>query len=145
HPNLVVSNEKRCCPQCHSREIAKGDPVISELMDLRFFKGGMKKWITRTVCWKYRCNDCGHLFRSKGKVPQRYRFGHALMSWCVYSNVACGINMLRVKKILRDVCVLTFPDDVLYRAKSYIADRYRSLYSEILRSILVSPVIHVDE
>jgi hypothetical protein len=41
--------------------------------------------------------------------------------------------------------VLTFPDWVPYRAKSYIADRYRSLYSEILRSILVSPVIHVDE
>jgi hypothetical protein len=105
----------------------------------------MKKWITRTVCWQYRCNDCGRLFRSKDKAPQRYRFGHALMSWCVYSNVACGINMLRVKKILRDVCALTFPDSDPYRAKSYIADRYQSLYSEIFRSILISPVIHVDE
>ena len=145
HPNLILSNEKRCCPLCHSREIAKGDPVISELLDLRFVKGGMKKWITRNVCWKYRCNHCGHLFRSKDKTPQRYRFGHALMSWCVYSNVACGINMLRVKTILRDVCALTFPDSDPYRAKSYIADRYQSLYSEILRSILAGPVIHADE
>jgi hypothetical protein len=29
--------------------------------------------------------------------------------------------------------------------QSSIADRFRPLYSEILRSILVSPVIHVDE
>jgi hypothetical protein len=144
-PNLVVSNEKRCCPQCHSRAIEKCDPVISELLDLKFFKGGMKKWITRTVCWKYRCTACSHSFRSKHKTPQRYRFGHALMSWCVYSNVACGINLLRVKRILGDVCALTFPNSSPYRAKSYIADRYQSLYAEILRGILASPVIHIDE
>jgi predicted RecB family nuclease len=144
-PNLVVSNEKRSCPQCHSRAIEKCDPVISELLDLKFFKGGMKKWITRVVCWKYRCSACGHHFRSKDKRPQRYRFGHALMSWCAYSNVACGINLLRVKRILGDVCALTFPDSSPYRAKSYIAERYHSLYAEILQSILASPVIHIDE
>jgi hypothetical protein len=67
------------------------------------------------------------------------------MSWCVYSNVACGVNMLRVEKSLEDVCDLTFPESEGYRSKRYITDLYQSLYSEILRSILASPVIHIDE
>ena len=67
------------------------------------------------------------------------------MSWCVYSNVACGVNMLRVENSLEDVCDLTFPESEGYRSKRYITDLYQSLYSEILRSILASPVIHIDE
>ena len=53
--------------------------------------------------------------------------------------------MLRVEKSLEDVCGLTFPDSDGYRSKRYIADLYQSLYSDIFRSILASPVIHIDE
>jgi Transposase IS66 family len=53
--------------------------------------------------------------------------------------------MLRVEKSLEDVFGLTFPDSEGYRSKRYISDRFPSLYSEILRSILASPVIHIDE
>ena len=143
--NVVVSMEKRRCPRCKNADIERGEQISRDLIDLKFFKGGMKKWITRTLSWTYRCPKCEHLFKSKGKSRIRRKYGHALMSWCVYSNVACGVNMLRVEKSLEDVCDLTFPESEGYRSKRYITDLYQSLYSEILRSILASPVIHIDE
>jgi len=143
--NVVVSMEKRRCPRCKNPDIERGEQISRDLIDLRFFKGGMKKWITRTLSWRYRCPKCEYLFRSKEKSRIRHKYGHALMSWCVYSNVACGLNMLRVEKSLEDVCGLTFPESEGYRSKRYITDLYQSLYSEILQSILASPVIHIDE
>ena len=68
------------------------------------------------------------------------------MSWFVYSNAACGLNMLRVEKSLGDVFGVVLPShSECYRSKRYIAALYQSLCSEILQSILANPVIHIDE
>ena len=63
----------------------------------------------------------------------------------MYANVACGMNMLRVEKSLGDIFGFVVPDSEAYRSKSYVADFYQFLYPEILRGILASPVIHIDE
>ena len=67
------------------------------------------------------------------------------MSWLVYSNVACGVNMLQVQRSLSDVFGLALAHSKGYMSKGYIAALYQSLYSELLQSILESAVIHVDE
>jgi Transposase IS66 family len=104
-----------------------------------------KKWITRTVLWRYSCSKCKQQFSSKEKSHNPHKFGHALMSWCVYSNVACGLNMSRVEKSLEDVFGLAFNQSQFFRSKRYIMALYKTLCDEILQSILESPVIHIDE
>jgi hypothetical protein len=86
-----------------------------------------------------------HVFASHNRSPYRQKYGHQLMSWCVYSNVACGVNMLRVEKSLVDVFDLSIPDCEAYRFKRYVSDLYKSLYAEILQNIMASPVIYIDE
>src|ERR1039458_2043581 len=108
-------------------------------------RGGMKKWISRTVFWTYCCSKCLRVFSSFDRSPYRQKDGHGLMSWCVYSNVACGVNMLRVEKTLVDVFDLAIPDCAAYRFKMYVSEYYESLYAEVLKSILTSPVIYIDE
>ena len=73
------------------------------------------------------------------------RYGHGLMSWVAYFNVACGVNMLRVEKTLAEVFGLALPHSKGYVLKRYLTDLYQLLYSEILQSILASPVLHIDE
>ena len=67
------------------------------------------------------------------------------MSWVAYFNVVCGVNMLRVEKSLAEVFGLALPDSKGYTLKRYLVDLYQPLYSEILQSILASPVLHIDE
>jgi predicted RecB family nuclease len=145
HVNKVHSIESQRCPQCRSKDIHKGTGISHDLVDLRFFKGGVKKWITRTVLWRYSCSKCKQQFSSKEKSHNPHKFGHALMSWCVYSNVVCGLNMSRVEKSLEDVFGLAFNQSQFFRSKRYIMPLYQTLCDEILESILESPVIHIDE
>ena len=143
--NEVHRRQARTCPRCRSKNIDQGKPISHDLFDLRFSKGGVKKWITRFVSWKYSCSKCHHQFSSKNISPFPQKYGHGLLSWCVYSNVACGLNMSRVGKTLGDVFRLSIHEDGLYRLKSHVVDLYQSLYSEILKAILAGPLIHIDE
>jgi predicted RecB family nuclease len=143
--NVVSSVELRRCPKCRSTAIERREQMSRDLIDLKFFRGGVKKWITRTVFWTYCCSKCMRLFSSHTRSPYRQKYGHQLMSWCVYSNVACGVNMLRVEKSLADLFDLAIPDCEAYRFKCYVSDLYKSLYAEILQNILASPVIYIDE
>jgi DNA-directed RNA polymerase subunit RPC12/RpoP len=143
--NKVDSIESQRCPQCQSKKIEKGKQLTHDLIDLKFFKGGIKKWITRFVSWRYCCSKCKHQFSSEERLPKPQKYGPGLQSWCVYLNITCGLNMGRVWKSVEDVFGLVFPHDVVYKSKSYIAVLYDSLCSEILQNVLASPVIHIDE
>jgi predicted RecB family nuclease len=143
--NKVRAIESQRCPECESKKIEKSKQMSHDLIDLKFFNGGVKKWITRFVSWRYRCSKCEHQFSSEKRLPIPQKYGHGLMSWCVYSNIACGLNMSRAWKSIEDVFGLVIPPDKVYKWKAYIAVLYESLCSEILQSVLASPVIHIDE
>jgi predicted RecB family nuclease len=143
--NKVRAIESQRCPECQSKKIEKNKQMSHDLIDLKFFNGGIKKWITRFVSWRYRCSKCEHQFSSEKRLPIPPKYGHGLMSWCVYSNIACGLNMSRAWKSIEDVFGLVIPPDKVYRWKGYIAVLYESLCSEILQCVLASPVIHIDE
>ena len=72
-------------------------------------------------------------------------YGHNLISWCVYFNVACGLNMCKVQNCLKDLFDVAVGGAQLFRFKGYVAAGYASLHDEICRSIIKSSVIHIDE
>ncbi|PYT24037.1 MAG: IS66 family transposase [Acidobacteria bacterium] len=143
--NKLHRRAARICPRCRSKHITKGNPITHDLFDLRFSRSGAKKWITRFVSWKYFCSTCDHQFSSKNISPYPQKYGHGLLSWCVYSNVSCALNMSRVGKALGDVFGIFINEDGLYRLKRNVVDLYQTLYAEILESILTDLVIHIDE
>ncbi len=143
--NTVCALDLERCPACGSKKIDQRKQMSHVKIDLKFFKGGVKKWVERRVSWRYRCSRCKHEFSSEERAPNPQRYGHGLISWCVYSNVACGVNMLRAVATVEDVFGLKLPDCQAYRWKRYMATFYKPLYTEILRNILSSPVIHIDE
>ena len=143
--NKVESIEGYRCPHCQSRKIEQGKQLSHDVIDLKFFRYGVKKWITRVLSWRYRCLKCGNSFRSEERSPHPTKYGHGLMSWIVYCNVACGMNMLRAERSLAEVFGLSLPDSEGYRSKKYLMSLYQPLYAEILQSILGGPVLHIDE
>jgi hypothetical protein len=143
--NKVESIESYRCPQCRSKKIEKGKQLSHDVIDLKFFRCGVKKWITRVLSWRYSCLKCGNSFTSEERSPNPTKYGHGLMSWLVYSNVACGMNMLRVERSLAEVFGLSLPDSEGYRLKNYLMTLYQPLYAEILKSILAGRVLHIDE
>jgi len=74
-------------------------------------------------------------------------YGHGLVSWSVYQNVACGKNLSQVRKGLVDIFGFHFrlPKGQLYRFKSSVARYYRRTYRQILERIVSGKIIHIDE
>jgi predicted RecB family nuclease len=145
-PNQKLVLEARKCLRCRSRKIEHRVRHNCVLLDLRFSESSVKKWITQTISSRYYCFKCARQFSSgEGDRRPYVKYGHGLMSWCVYWNVVGGLNMSRVTKGLADLFGLFLPHAAVYRFKAYVVDRYLSLYNEILKTLLLGPIIHVDE
>jgi len=145
-PNQKLVLEARKCPHCRSRKIEHRKLCNRVLLDLRFSQSSVKKWITQISFSRYFCIKCDRLFSSwEGDRHHYVRYGQGLMNWCVYWNVIAGLNMSRVRKGLGDLFGLFLPPAEVYRFKAYVVDRYLDLYNEIIKSLLMGPMIHVDE
>lgn len=144
-PNRIVTIESESCPRCWSKQFKKIKGMSHTVIDLKFLTAGVKKWITRFDSLRYRCQKCQHEFSSEKKSPVARKYGHGLMSWCIYINSVCGVNLYRIRKTLEDVFGLFVDDQAMYMFKRYLAQYYQLLSDEIFQSVLHDPILHIDE
>jgi predicted RecB family nuclease len=138
------------CPACGSRKLLCEKRFVRWQIDLKYYKTriGVKKWQPRYLIGKYKCLHCAEIFTSPN-VPfdatSRTIYGHGLMCWCVYHNIAGKQSMLSVHRGLKDIFDLNIPVSKTYRFKSILASYYNEMGKEILAAILNGKVIHIDE
>jgi predicted RecB family nuclease len=144
-PNSTVILECHTCPRCNSKRIGMIKRMSHAVIDLRFFKTGVKKWITRTDSSRYHCQQCQHDFSSEDRRPNPRRYGHSLMSWCAYFNAVCGANLSRTRRALGDLFEIFLDHSKIYLLKRYLTDSYQTLYEEVFQATVRDPILHVDE
>ena len=102
-PNTVVEIECRHCPSCKRKNIEQTQQLKRFLIDLKFSGTGVKKWITKIHSYRYKCRKCGHKFHSEARsLGGQYRYGHGMMSWCIYTSFFCDMKMSRTRIALGD-------------------------------------------
>ncbi len=146
NPNTVLQIEVKKCVSCGSRKISQLHPVKRTVIDLKFFNGGVKKWITAYLSWNYKCATCGSLFTPDG-VPggRATKYGHGLSTWCIYNNLVCGQNLNRVRRALIDIFDLNVPQPTIFRFKSSQREILQPVYDNILTHLLKGSLLHIDE
>jgi predicted RecB family nuclease len=144
-PNQLVKLESHRCRECNSKKLQQIKESHRILIDLKFSQRGMRKFVTRLLCWQYKCQKCGCEFSSRDQMPDPQAYGHGLVSWCIYLNVACGVNLNRVRKSLGDAFGIFPGPSQIDRFRQSAAKFYSALYEEILIKVLQESVLHVDE
>jgi hypothetical protein len=144
-PNKRVVIECETCPTCGQSNIKKRHRLNLKTVDLKFLRGGVKKWIVAYRSWGYKCEDCGARFRPTEWPEDRSLYQAGLACWCVYQNIECKQNMYQVRETLADVFGLHVPPKQVYLFKGWIAKRYTTLYEKIRRAIVQGHLVHVDE
>jgi predicted RecB family nuclease len=145
-PNRIISIECKQCPRCQKKRIEQIKQMSRLFIDLKFSNTGVKKWITTFRSYRYKCPTCGNVFSSEVRSRGgQYRYGHALMSWCVYSWIFCGMNMNRTRMALGDTFEIFVDDSRIGRFRHTMTAEYESLYGDILQAILQEKILHVDE
>jgi predicted RecB family nuclease len=143
--NKVVELPCQRCPTCNSKKLIQSGSITQQIIDLKFFRDGVKRWVTKYQSWNYICGKCHRGFTNPEFPQVTTKYGRGLISWCIYQNVACGQNMLRVRKVLGEVFKLRIGQPQMYRFKTAAGNHYRARYAKILDEILRGPLIHIDE
>jgi predicted RecB family nuclease len=143
--NKKVVIECGQCPFCGSQKVRRKHRLRRKTVDMKFFTGGVKKWVVQYVSWAYQCGECGGQFLSDRWPRDRSLYQPGLACWCVYQNIECKQNMYQVQETLVDVFRFYVPHRQLYVFKGWIAKRYESLYEEIKAALIRGHLLHVDE
>jgi DNA-directed RNA polymerase subunit RPC12/RpoP len=143
--NKRVEIRWKRCPRCNSKLLSEGRPLSIRRIDMKFFGGGLKKWVTVYSSWRYRCHKCGSTFNPPEYPQTSNRYGDGLANWVVYQNVALGQNLLKVQRCLREVFKLDVPTPTVHRFKASVARRYEPTNIAIITGLLRGPSLSIDE
>lgn len=133
------------CPLCGCKTLSKAGRFYRITIDLKFFRNGMKKWVTKYLIRYYRCFVCHKLITPKKYQGINSKYGHNLVSWVVYQNMANGMSFDQIDKTLNDIFELPIGADNLYRFKYETAEYYHKTYQKLLNNIVKGNIIHADE
>lgn len=145
-PNTMVpSPKKEPCPLC-GRVVKKTfKPLFKKIVDLKFSKSGVKRWVTQLNAYLFYCLRCKKAF-----IPQWYKsigkkYGHNLMAWTMYRHVIGGQSFRQIAADSRELFGIHMEKSNAHLFKSYIMEYYQETFESIGRKILASPILYVDE
>lgn len=144
----IIIRKSKSCPRCKSRNIKLSNSRRFEtriVIDLKIFKGGMKKWITKYKAQGHYCVDCGKSFLPQKYKKTRIKCGHNLISWVVYQNIANKISFEKITKTLEDSFNIKKNRSTIVDLKSIAAKFYERSYRRMFSQIKNWAILHIDE
>jgi len=162
------------CPLCKSRRIWQRDTITRIIYDLRFTMGGVKKWVTKLIAYRFSCAKCSktsfsdeyivELCRSKGyvlsgqeavsearlhfktnKYKNRQKYGHGILAWVIYQLIGQRQSQENITMSLNDIFGFGFNHTLAAEMKSRAAEFYCDTYEEIKNSVQNGRLVHIDE
>lgn len=135
--NIGVPDE---CPHCGGIHIrpASANRRRRRILDLRFMKNGVKKWVVEVKGKYFRCMSCDEVFAFS-------MYGRNLLVWAMNQHVTYRVGMNRIGEMLLENYNLDVPRYKLNYLKGDLVAEYRETAAEILRNMIRGPLIHIDE
>ena len=133
------------CPICKNtnlRQHEKGKPKL--VVDLKFFNGGIKRWVTKVAKKRFFCLNCNKTF-----VPDSVKglgnYGRNLMAWSVNQHVAHRMSLEKISDTLAESFNIHLRHSTVRVFRATLSKTYQATYNEIKQSILDGKLIHADE
>jgi predicted RecB family nuclease len=141
----VECEDVRVCPYCGSTVLDTSSRYRRCVIDLKPFRGGVKRWVTRYGVIRRRCRRCWKTF-----LPEAYRalpskYGWGLYSWVVYASISLRQANDAVAESLYDLFGIPLPSGMVSRIRQHVVDHYQATYDGLLADLRKGPVVHADE
>ena len=135
------------CPRHKGHALVPSDKLAEHtVIDLAFTKNGCRKTVTKYVGTIGYCPQCGHdclpptIRRFKGRL-----YGHRFRAWAVYQRISLRLPYRVIVQVIYDLFCEQVSDGSLVYFISGLAEYYTSTEKTLLKRILASPFVHVDE
>jgi predicted RecB family nuclease len=145
-PNTTIDYPRpSSCPICGSKLLHGHGKRSKTVIDLRFMRHGLKRWITRYVIHRYRCLSCGTTFCSPEQRWTAKRYGPDLMAFAIYQNIALRLPQERVDSSMNKLFGLNLAPGTTHRLKEAVASAHRKAYDDLVKRLCSGRLLHVDE
>jgi predicted RecB family nuclease len=145
-PNATIDYPPpSCCPNCKSKKFYGHGKRNKTVIDLRFIKHGIRRWVTRYIIHRYRCQPCGSTFNPPDCRWTAAKYGPDLIAYTMYQNIELGLPQTRIDSSLSKLFGLRFPRGCTNRMKAATAGYYQSTYDNLLKRLCSGSLLHVDE
>ena len=135
------------CLKCGAAKITSywSSKQTKVVRDLKFVKGGVKRWVVKHVTLRYQCLSCRHTCFSPEYPTKQSKVGRNLTKWVVWQHAALRLSCRDAVEALNDLFGYAFNERLVERAKRRLATSYLETTNEIRRRLLAGAFICVDE
>ncbi len=145
--NKVIEfpNPQRC-RVCHSTHLHKSTRIKRKSFDLLFTRYGIKRWVIEYQYRRMNCLDCGKSTRPNESMKlSQSTYGPGLKIYSVNMFVNHRVNLYTVNDIIRDSFGIKLSKGIIHNFKSQMAMKYTSAADSLLKEIVSSPLVQIDE
>lgn len=147
--NKIVNVRRgRTCPR-HPGKVLK--PRMKEaahtIIDLEFTTRGVKKVVTKYVGKVGFCSTCLNEFSPPAirRLGRSTKYGHGIKAWAAYHRMALHLSFDNITQLIGEMFGIRIRSNALGRLVHEFSQYYVYTEKILLKKILTSPVIHVDE
>jgi predicted RecB family nuclease len=145
-PNTTIEYSRPLsCSTCNSTLIYMHGRKSRVVIDLRFMRHGVKRFITRYIARRYRCPSCGSITHPHDRQKYRSKYGPNLIAYTIYQNIELRLPQNRVALSAKTLFDLDISRNTINRFKAAAARAYEETYGQILKRLCNGPLLHVDE
>ena len=115
------------------------------MVDLKFLRSGIKRWVIKYNCiFKY-CVNCGKTISPIKYKNIRGKYGYGLISWIIYQNIENQVSLNKINKTLSGCFQISIGNSCLNDSKIKAAKFYQKAYNDLITHIKTWNIIHADE
>ena len=128
------------CPKCGDHRVVTASKVLRRrrILDLKFMRNGVKKWVVEVSGRHFRCLNCSAVFECS-------MYGRNLLVWSMNQHVTYRVGLERVGQMLLENFNIKVPRFKLFYLKADLVQYYRETAKDILTHALQSHLIQIDE
>src|SRR5271169_4284283 len=135
----------RCCPKCNSIEMFGHGTASKTVVDIKFMRYGVKRWISRYRFHGYKCQACGATFFPEQQCWSRSKFGTEIVAYALYQNIGLRLPQESVVGSLNKLFGFQLPLGTTSAFKRAAAKEYEDTYNALVKSLCSGRPLHADE
>jgi predicted RecB family nuclease len=145
--SIIKVAPKRTCPRHKGKSLVQLEKVAEKtIIDLHFTKNGCRKTITKYVGPLSYCRSCGRSHKPpKLRKLGKQLFGRSFQAWVVYQRIILRLPYDVILQVMEDMFNEKATAGTIINFITGFAKYYASTEKMLLKNILASPFVHVDE
>jgi hypothetical protein len=139
---VMLDDKPASCPRCGASKLWVAGRMSRVVFDLKFTRGGIKRWVVRYRYNSYRCVACK---AQTTMHPRATKYGQNLRAYVAYLLIEMRLSHQKIREHVATVFNFPITNTMANDMKAIMAKKYEPTYRLILEQIAGGTLVHADE